>query len=335
MVLNVAGLSLSLEDTPAGPLVSTAAYQRDDPRATLAWVMNMALTGELPDFEQTLLRKGELFISQGMSVSPVAPEEITPRDELKWLKVGKSLLEGEDVFLLATTFTHETLMMPGRVLLELFRKLVELRAGFQRSRAPAPRVNPPAPEPQAPSAAPAPRRADFVELEQRAVALDALMRKEPKTPDEAVDESVKRRLLLLDLDAAGVLTDERAEDLRMHLEAWVLPTLLGYQRAAGELLNYLRAPGRQRYIKGESGPARVLGARVSVDWFRLGQPTPSQFDAVNWLGFCERILLEAAPGSSGAGTGTLFTSAGRGSCSIVWRADDGQTPAVLSAHYSE
>ncbi|NOK34650.1 hypothetical protein HMI49_15730 [Corallococcus exercitus] len=140
---------------------------------------------------------------------------------------------------------------------------------------------------------------------------------------------------MLDLDAAGGLNDERAEDLRMHLEAWVLPTLLGYQRAARALLDYLKAPERKRYIKGESGPARVLGARVSVDWFRLGQPMPSQFKAVDRLGFCERILLEASPGWSGAGTGTLFTRAGKGSCSIVWRADDGQTPAVLSAHYSE
>ncbi|MFP2929654.1 hypothetical protein ACLESO_31540 [Pyxidicoccus sp. 3LG] len=176
--------------------------------------------------------------------------------------------------------------------------------------------------------------ATFADLEQRAVALDALTLEQPGTPEQAVDASVKRRFLLLDLDAAGVLTDEGADTLRGQLEAWGLSTLLGYQRAAGELLRYLRAPGRQRYIKNDTRPARVLGARVSVDWFRLGVPTPPPFEPVNWLGFCERILLEAAPGASGAGTGTLFTSAGQGSCSIVWRTEDGQTPAVLSARYS-
>lgn len=333
MVLTVGEMSLPLEETPAGPLLATD-YERDDPRATLAWVMDVALTGGLPDFEETILKKGELFKSQGMAVGPVAPEEISPKDELKWLRVGKTPLEGDDIFLLTTTFTDASLMVPGKVLLELFRKLTALRTEYQRSHPMPAQEALPAAEPQAPPATPAPRRAEFVELEQRAVALDALARKDPKTPEEAVDESVKRRFLLLDLDAAGVLTDERAEELRMHLEAWVLPTLLGYQRAAMALLDYLRAPGRKRYIKNESGPARVLGARVSVDWFRLGVPTPSLFEPVNWLGFCERILLEGAPGWSGAGTGTLFTRAGEGSCSIDWRADDGQTPAVLSAHYS-
>lgn len=334
MVLNVGGLSLELEETPAGPLLSTA-YERGDPRVTLAWVMNTALSGAMPGFEETLARRERIFIPQGMAVSPVEPGDITPEDETRWIRLSQSLLEG-DVYLLTTTFTSPSLMMPAQALLELYRKLSELRADYQRSKGAPPASAPPesTPAPESPPGSSGLRRADFVDLESRAVALDALTHKESKTPDEAAEESAKRRFLLLDLDAAGVFNEEGADTLRMHLEAWVLPTLLGYQRAAAELLGYLRHPGRKRYIPDDRGPARVLGARVSVDWFRLRQPTPPEFEPVNWLGFCERILLEAAPGGSGAGTGTLYTRAGQGSCSIVWRADDGQTPAVLSAHYS-
>ncbi|MFP2929653.1 hypothetical protein ACLESO_31535 [Pyxidicoccus sp. 3LG] len=126
MVLNVAGMELPLKENPGGPLLSTS-YEKDDPRETLAWVVNTAVTGGLPGLEEALSRRERLVIPQGMSVSPVEPEDITPAEELRWLRLGRSLLEGEEVWRLTTTFTPSSLVMPGRVLLEVFRKLSELR----------------------------------------------------------------------------------------------------------------------------------------------------------------------------------------------------------------
>ncbi|KYG04065.1 hypothetical protein BE18_12820 [Sorangium cellulosum] len=128
-----------------------------------------------------------------------------------------------------------------------------------------------------------------------------------------------------------MLREEGTDETRRWLGAWRLRTLLGYHDAAVALIRYLRDPERKKYIR-DAGPEPVVGARVSLDWFRLGGRAPEPYQPVRWLGFCERTLRDASIDRSGVeATGEVFTRAEGRWFKLVWRKDDGRTPALVSA----
>ena len=86
--------------------------------------------------------------------------------------------------------------------------------------------------------------------------------------DEAVaQEHAERRSLLTALDANGFFDGAGREPDARRLDERGLAVLAAYRRGALELLAYLDSPERrERLPGGAAGP--VLGAPVSVDWFR-------------------------------------------------------------------
>jgi len=159
----------------------------------------------------------------------------------------------------------------------------------------------------------------FAELEHRASELDRLAARE-RTVDHAAEESAKRRFLLLDLQAAGVL--DAAVEIPPEF-----PTLGAYQRAAVLITGYLNSEERFRFNP-DAEPEPVLGSPVSIDWFRFPQPGPEHLSPAEWLGFCENMLTHA--GVSG-GQGEVLARVGNDWWRLGWRCDDGVHPALVSA----
>jgi hypothetical protein len=140
--------------------------------------------------------------------------------------------------------------------------------------------------------------------------------------------SAKRRFLLLELNEAGLFDASKAPDRCSQLERLQLPNLLAYHTAAMELLSYLASPARKRLFP-DSGSDSVIGASVSIDWFRLHEPTPEEYQPYDWLAFCESILRKGDNGV--AGSGEIFSRIGQKWYGLYWRRDDGVTPALVSA----
>jgi hypothetical protein len=108
-----------------------------------------------------------------------------------------------------------------------------------------------------------------------------------------------------------------------------LPTLLGFQRATLAIGRYWRSDARAKRLGEAPATDSVLGAAVSVDWFRDEVATPDGWDADDWLAFCERSLRDATLGDGGGGELYIHQGAFRGV--IKWRRDDGTHAAVVSA----
>jgi hypothetical protein len=233
---------------------------------------------------------------------------------------------GDDVYVLGTPFT-DSVVLPRAALLELMDKLDRLRRGESLpDREPARTPEEPAPEhrPAGPGDEEEGIRAVLSELEASAVELDALAPAEQTGGPDAATASAKRRVLLVSLDAAGVLADD--EETRRRLEAWNLPTLLQYHLAATWLLHYYDSDERRERIAG--GARRpVLGGPVSIDWFRLGSPPQEGLEPFEWLTYCESVFVQhdSFPG----GSGEFAVRHGGPWYRFLWRKDDGVTPALL------
>ena len=106
---------------------------------------------------------------------------------------------------------------------------------------------------------------------------------------DAPNATAERSALLTALDAAGILTDE--EEVRRRLEVANLPLLLEYHLAATWLLHYPPSPERRARIPG-ARPGPVVGAPVSIDWFRLGVVPREGLTPFDWLAYCESVFAD-------------------------------------------
>ncbi len=320
MVLTAHGLTLALRDTPFGPLV---APQTGELRP-LELILNQAATGDFPELADALARGTEAGTPYYLIRRPDPRDDVAAARERWRERTGGEL--GDDAYVLAVDFYDERPMIPRAVLRDL---LDELR----RRRADAPK--PPGPwlfRPDPMADEPAPGEGEWLrQLEREAAeldALDAVAAAPVATAEAIVTTLVQRRNLLVELDAAGILIDGFAEQKAAWLDRWGLVVLATYARAAEALHRYFRSAERRQYVPG-AGPERILGATVSIDWFRRRQPAPVGVTPFAWCAHAERELRDA--GTLDGGIGGIFSRVGSEWWLVHWRRDDGKTPAVASA----
>src|SRR3982750_36845 len=96
--LTVGGFSLPLVDAPGGPLLASAGM----PWEPLAWVVNAALTGDLPQVPGALAR-GEGFATQGFHMARPDPADDLSALRARW-REWAGTEAGDDVYLLGAAF---------------------------------------------------------------------------------------------------------------------------------------------------------------------------------------------------------------------------------------
>jgi hypothetical protein len=286
------GLSLPLEDTPGGVQIRADRGELE----ALALALNSGVGDWLPGLRDAVAR-GETSVRDPVVVMrPVPGIDYSDAAE-RWRRHAGGD-PGEDVFLVSSTISP-AVMVPRAALLALLDRLRELREGADY----------------------------FDELEGRARALDQLTAW-PRTDEAIAQEHAQRRSLLTALSANGFFDAAAAEPDEQQLEDRGLATLAAYRRAALELLAYLDSPERRERLPGAAAGA-VLGAPVSVDWFRHAVAPQEGLSPFAWLAWAEAQLAAAGlqPGSEGA----LLIREGGPWYRLRWRKDDGVTPALLSA----
>jgi hypothetical protein len=321
--INIAGLNILLEQTPAGPILST----KDRWLESLAWVVNSAAAGGSAAGLADALERGDDLSVQGLyAMRPEPDDPFVEEAKARWREwTGNDA--GDDVYIVGTTFTEHQIVIPRLALIEILTKLKELQQ--QTPLAPVPWLF--CPDPINPD--PGKGEEEIMrDLERRAVELDTLEKEKAETDAPSVELvatiSAKRRFLLLELNAAGLFHEAHASNKRFWLITWELHTLLGYFEAALKLLAYFSSVDRRRYIP-DAGLEPVPGARVSVDWYRIPGDSPEGFRPEQWLGYCESILMTAT--STEGGEGDIFVHQGKLRFQLYWRKDDGITPALVSA----
>lgn len=288
-VLNAGGVQLPLEQAADGPMVSTRADPDVEP---LAWVLNAAVTGMLPGLREAMAA-GEDEVVQGLFAARPDPLENHEAAAAAWRRLsGRE--PGDDAYVVGTTFSDRSVLVPRAALLELLDALERLRSG-EDGGVP---------------------HGELDELERRAAELDG-------AADPAA-ESAKRRFLLLALDQAGVLGERPPAGVGER------PLVAGYRDAAAELRRYLASEER-RSLVAEPPPPGVLGAWVSLDWFRHPSPRPNPLERpFHWLASGE-AALRAAQLDERSGAGEVFVRRGLDWWIFDWRRDDGVTPTLVRA----
>ena len=164
---------------------------------------------------------------------------------------------------------------------------------------------PPSP-PSPPSSAPARLAGDdrLHEIEAVAVQVDELdvaahRGDQPYTNLERnTAAAARRQRLYLELEVAGLLAPELADQARAALARLGLTHVLGYVDAAQALARYLASPERAGRFAVEAVPG-VTAARVSIDWFRTPSGyRPEGVTEHEWLALCERNFASPLPSSS-------------------------------------
>jgi hypothetical protein len=287
-VLSAGGVQLPLEYAADGPMVSTRADPDVEP---LAWVLNAAVTGMLPGLRNAVAA-GEDEVVQGLFAARPDPLEDHERSAATWRRLSGQD-PGDDSYVVGTTFSDHSVLVPRPALLEMLDALERLRAGGDGG--------PPAGE--------------LDDLERRAAELE-------RVADPAA-ASAKRRFLLLALDQAGVLGERPPAGVDER------PLLAGYREAAAELRRYLASEERRSLVA--EPPPGVLGAPVSLDWFRHPSPRPNPLERpFHWLAAGE-AALRAAQLDERSGAGEVFVRRGGDWWIFDWRRDDGVTPALVRA----
>jgi hypothetical protein len=110
------------------------------------------------------------------------------------------------------------------------------------------------------------------DLEARALELDALV----SSRGDAATIAAKRRVLLVELDHHGILSERGASRRLTLLDRWELTVLAGYQRAALASWAYYRGDLRRSDL-GSAAPGRLLEGPFSIDWFRRPPAPPSRW----------------------------------------------------------
>jgi hypothetical protein len=288
-VLNAGGVRLPLEQAADGPMVSTRADPDVEP---LAWVLNAAVTGMLPGLREAVAA-GKDEVVQGLFAARPDPVESHEAAAAAWRRLsGRE--PGDDAYVVGTTFSDRTVLVPRAALLELLDALERLRAGEDGGLP----------------------HGELDELERRAAELE-------RAADPAA-ASAERRFLLLALDQAGVLGEDPPAGVAQR------PLLAGYRDAAAELRRYLASEERRSLVAAPPPPG-VLGAPVSLDWFRHPSPRPNPLERpFHWLAAGEAALRAAQPDER-AGAGEVFVRRGPEWWIFDWRRDDGVTPALVGA----
>ncbi len=296
--LKVAGMELPLMQSPRGPLIADFNHPEIEP---LAWLINLAVDGKLQNLREDV-EAGRDIDYNGLS----AVREVS----------GEYRISGD--------FFPTVMLFPAQSIIETLVQLRTLRESFQRElpRSVVSKDVGIAPPPDLPSVDTAqtgsPR--SFGELEARAAELDRLVRRE-RTLEHAAEESAKRRFLLLDLAASDLFDSGRDLDI-----AATLPTLRAYRQAGLGIARYLASETRRRFNP-HAVAAPVVGAPVSIDWFRFPSPAPAHLTAEEWLAFLENML---AGTSAQGGEGEIFVRVGAGWWTLCWRCDDAIHPAVVA-----
>jgi hypothetical protein len=296
MVLNAAGISLPLVPSPMGPLIANV----DERTEPLAWALNL---GVGPISLAEALRTRQPIIGPEVAICPLEDDDDRSALAAGWHELSGQEL-GDDPWVISIGFLSRRLAVPRAVLLELADELARLRADAPKP--PGPwlfRANPQWHEP--------------------APGEDAALR--PLEHMAARADTAERLALLRALEQHGIFADAWWEERAVWLDRWGLPTLAKYARAARDMHRYLRSAERRRHVE-DAGAQPILGAPVSIDWFRHPS-VPKGFERYDWLGACERALRDA-PSTEGP-EGEVFTRVGDAWCWIGWRRDDGQTAAIV------
>jgi hypothetical protein len=307
--LEVAGLKLPIVDTALGPRISP-----EGELAGLAIVVNAFLNGALPQLWDGVVRQEPVSVAD-VHAEPL-PEAADPAASLEpWRRMSRSSLAEDPV---VVGVLGEEFVLPRAALLTILDRLQHLNEpGLLKTRD-APTDSPAELLARAVANRPgAPGRAEELpRLETRARELDAMT-----DPAEA---AARRRALLIELDGAGVLSGR--PEVADELNQLQLPTLLSYQRAARRLLDYLVSPERGALVP-DAIAEPVLGARVSLDFFRDGPRVPPGRTEHGWAALGEAMLVAATPEPTAEGR---FYSQWDGRWyDVRWRRDDGNTPALL------
>jgi hypothetical protein len=316
--VTVDGLTLPLEASPDGIRIGDPG----PPLEVIAGFVNAALSGWIPALREKFER-GEDAIREPIVAMRVSPDDVGEAVE-RW-RSATGTEPGEDIYLVGNGFAPN-LAVPRTVLIELLERLGQLQLDHGGS--------PPGPDAASlfsedPEGAPDPgpgARTYLEELEHRAEALDAIAGSAPSS-ERGAESHAQRRVLLASLDASGLLSDEMFEDKRLWLETWGLGNLLAYLESARQLIAYMRSAERRERLP-EAEPQPVLGAPISVDWFRLGSAAHEGLSPFEWLAYCEYVFRDKqlARGSEGE----FRIRAGGPWYRFVWRKDDGVTPALVS-----
>jgi hypothetical protein len=296
--LTVCGRVLPLVQSPQGPLLSTA-HPEIEP---LAWLINVALEESKKEL-RVQLESGQDIHYKGLHAVRKAS--------------GEYFFWGE--------FCEASFTLPVEAVVEIVSRLDALRKASKKGE-PALQFEPRGHEPpllerqQSDSPeAPLPQPCPFANLESRAAELEQLKRRE-RTLENLAEESAKRRFLLADMEATGIF--QPGQGLPEEY-----PILDGYRSAGLETARYLSSAERQRFNPG-SGPEPIVGAPVSIDWFRFPSPGPSHLSSLEWLAFLENVLVH---GGTSGGQGETFVQIGSEWWILYYRSDDGVHPAVVAA----
>jgi hypothetical protein len=258
----------------AGPLEYPVELTRDGPYLAgtgaarpLALVVNAAADGLVgPDFAER--------VAAGLDADGPADFALRPRGgyDLSELRAAWRALAGsdpgDDALLVGTRYERELLLVPPQVLLELLERLRELRSEWRAASV------------------------DTAELERRAHEVDRL--ELTGTAEGVARAAIKRRLLLDDLEAAGILAPGAGRLWSERLDREGRERLVGYLWA-GERMNAYRASEQRARLVGDRG------AEVSLDWFRLGSPVPEGADPLAWTARWEAALATTGVGDEAAG----------------------------------
>ncbi len=322
------GLRLPLIHTADGPRI-----EPDGELSGLAEFVNGFLNGVFEGDVRALVRAGE-GVGRGGVYARSLPDGLDPIEEgAPWHRLTGSEL-GDDAVMAGSSVTG-AFVLPRSALLEILDRMLDVRAQAAEhadGAAPAAAAMAKASEPPSESIADeaqdvlaravatrpgAPGRADELDrLEARAGELAAM--------EDSAEAAARRRTLLIELDVMGLLSG--AETAARELAELRLPALAGYHAAARRLLEYLANDERRELVRG-AVPGPVLGAPVSLDWFRQGPEVPDGYSVDGWTALGEALLTAATP--SPTPEGEFFSQwAGRW-YRVRWRRDDGNTPALL------
>jgi hypothetical protein len=332
------GFNLEMVDTPSGPLLSLADLEcRGLCRLVNGWV-----TGELPDLLERLRNHERVELDGAECGRPPASLDLAqaraefidrtgldPDEE-----GGFVIVDGEPYPLYTLDDIGRTLGSEREEWTKKRRREAELRQHQERVAAILPSPDPlfsSSPSSSSSGTEPSPQMRELLlELEARARLVDEL-EDDPKTHESvepAATLSAKRRFLLLELYAYGLLGGAAAARKLAVLERWRLPLLAGWLRAAVEHEQYQHSPERAEMAPGE--PIRpVLFSTISVDWFRRPTPTPPKVvvDRLKWTAWCER---EAARNfeEDRKGAGWWIWHSGSVTHTFYWRYENGETAAL-------
>lgn len=159
-------------------------------------------------------------------------------------------------------------------------------------------------------------RAFATTLEPKVAAFDAAVR--AHALDDATGRA-RRRAVLADLRAAGLLDAPLLELKADVLVALGCPALADKARAAHALFDYAASRERAHELK-VPAPQELDRLGLALEWPAAAATPPAGFTRFAWWAACERALGDAA--GDPEPDGSLFFLQGSVSAELLWRAED-------------